>query len=91
MASTGTTSQGVIREEGWPCQRLRVAFSLILFCFFELLIGRRLPEVMPILCLGAGIACLASAIGAIREWKLAAQLGLIQQALDQRAKLDDAR
>src|SRR5687767_4264925 len=68
-------------EEGWPCQRLRVAFGLILFFFFEILLGKKLPEVMPILCLGFGIACLASAISAIRSWKMNAQLSLIQDAL----------
>ena len=36
----GKDVKDLITEEGWPCQRLRIAFSLILFCFFELLIGR---------------------------------------------------
>ena len=67
---------------GWPCQRLRVGWALVLFFFFERLIGQQLPEVMPFLMLGMGVALLASAMFAIREWKLEAQLALIQDAID---------
>lgn len=66
-----------VDEEGWPCQRLRLAYASILFFFFEVMIGRHLPGAMPILALGIGIACLVSAMQAIREWQLQARLGLI--------------
>lgn len=71
-------------EERWPCQRLRMAFSLILFFFFEVLIGKKLPEPIPFLALGLGLVAFASAVSAIREWKLAMQLVLIQDALERR-------
>jgi hypothetical protein len=75
-----------ISEEGWPCQRLRLAFSLILFCIFELLIGQKLPKAMPYISLGVGIALFVNAMAAVQKWKLAAQIALIQDAIEQRAK-----
>lgn len=71
-------------EEAWPCQRLRVGWSLVLFFLFETTIGRQLPEVMPYLGLGLGLASLLSAMYAIRTWKLKAQIALVQDALEQR-------
>ena len=71
-------------EEGWPCQRLRVGWSLVLFFLFETTIGQKLPEAMPYLALGLGLASLLSAMYAIRTWKLKAQIALIQDALEQR-------
>ena len=70
-------------EEGWPCQRLRLAFGLILFFFFETLIGKKLPEFMPMLCLGIGIASFVSAMNQIRTWQMKARIFLIQEAIDQ--------
>jgi hypothetical protein len=54
-------------DEAWPVQRLRVGWALILFFFFETLIGKRLPIVMPYLGLGLGLACLISAQMTIRD------------------------
>jgi hypothetical protein len=82
MSPSGTDVKALITEEGWPCQRLRIAFSLILFFFFELFIGRRLPDLAPYISLALGIALLVSAMGAIRHWKLNMQLLLIQDAID---------
>jgi len=79
---SGADLRALIPEEGWPCQRLRMAFSLILFFFFETLIGKQLPAMLPILALGIGIACFASAMQAIQKWRLEAQLALIRDALD---------
>lgn len=76
------TDEGTISEAGWPCVRLRTAFALILFFFFEVLIGRKLPPLMPALALGLGSVFFVSAMTAIRQWKLAAQLALIQQAIE---------
>jgi hypothetical protein len=59
-----------------------MAFSLILFFFFETLIGRQLPQAIPILALGLGIACLASAMQAIQKWRLEARLALIRHAIE---------
>lgn len=58
----------------WPCQRLRIGISLVLFYVFETLIGRQLGQVIAIVALGLGLACLASAGLAIKRWKLAEQL-----------------
>ena len=74
--------QGWTWERGWPCQRLRLGWAMILFFFFEVLIGKQLPEVMPFMILGVGLSLLVSAMMAIREWKLEAQLHMIQEALD---------
>ncbi|MEQ9499080.1 MAG: hypothetical protein RIT81_19520 [Deltaproteobacteria bacterium] len=71
-------------DEGWPVQRLRLGWALVLFFFFEVLVGQQLPVVMPFLMLGIGLGCLASAVLAIREWKLEAQVALIMNALDRR-------
>jgi hypothetical protein len=77
----------LITEEGWPCQRLRIAFSLILFFFFEIFIGKKLPEVMPYLSLGIGISLLVSAMDAIRKWKVAMRIALIRDALESPARV----
>lgn len=71
-----------ISDEGWPCQRLRLANGLLLFFAFEVLIGKQLPTPMAYMLLGLGLASLVSAIIAIRSWKLDAQINLIKQALD---------
>src|SRR5688572_26220870 len=87
MAAGGRSDlSALVPEEGWPCQRLRIAFSLILFFFFETLIGKQLGFVIAVLALGIGIACLASAMQAIQRWKLGAQLALIREAFDQRPR-----
>lgn len=81
----GRTRAAIQRaSEAWPCQRLRVGWSLVLFFVFEVTLGRQLPEVMPILALGMGLALLGSAVYAIRTWKLKAQIALIMDALDHR-------
>ena len=85
MTGRGQDVRDLITEDGWPCQRLRIAFSLILFFFFETLIGKQLPQIMPFIMLGLGIACLASAMSAIQKWRLESQLALVQAAIDQRA------
>lgn len=72
-------------ESAWPCQRLRVGWSLLIFFVFEVTLGQRLPEVMPLLALGLGLALLGSAMYAIRNWKLKAQIALIMEALDHHA------
>jgi hypothetical protein len=76
----------LIPEKGWPMQRLRMGWSLILFFFFETQIGRQLPLVIPILSFGLGVACLVSATRAIREWKLNAQIAVLVDALDRRPR-----
>jgi hypothetical protein len=60
--------------EGWPVQRLRMGWALVLFYFFEVHIGKSLPQVMAFIALGMGIACLVSAMTAIREMKLQAEI-----------------
>lgn len=80
--TSATDVRDLIPEEGWPCQRLRMGWSLVLFFFFETLIGKSLPEIMPVLALGLGVACLVSAMKAIREWKLNAQIAILMDALD---------
>jgi hypothetical protein len=76
--------EGLDPEHGWPCQRLRLGWSLVLFFFFETLLGHKLPLVMPYLMLAMGVAMLVSAQLAIREWKLATQLAMVQDALERR-------
>lgn len=71
-------------EEAWPCQRLRIGWTLVLFFVFEVTLGHQLPDIMPILALGLGLSLLGSALYAIRDWKLKAQLALITDALDHR-------
>lgn len=71
-------------DQGWPCQRLRLGWALVIFFFFEVLVGKQLPEVMPFMMLGIGLSLLVSAMMAIREWKLEAQLAMIQEAIDRR-------
>lgn len=73
-------------DRGWPCQRLRLGWALVMFFFFETLVGQQLPIVMPYLMLGIGLGCLGSAVFAIRDWKMAEQLALIQDALDRRPR-----
>lgn len=68
-------------EEGWPIQRLRIAFALILFYFFETLIGKSLGFAIAIIALGTGIACLVSAMQAIKEWQDKARIALLQEAI----------
>ena len=87
MAGSGSNRNALVTEEGWPCQRLRIAFSLILFYFFETLIGKQLGPVIAIVALGIGLASLASAMQAIKKWKLESRLALIQQAIDRTGKL----
>ncbi len=76
----------VLPEKGWPCQRLRMGWSLVLFFFFEITIGRKLPNELPFLALGLGVALLASAMLAIRDYRLVAQLAVIQDALERRPR-----
>jgi hypothetical protein len=84
MVWTETDARGLVTEDGWPALRLRIAFSLILFCFFELFIGKRLPEVTPYVSFGLGVFMLGWAMNAIQEWKLKAQIALIKDAIDRR-------
>lgn len=58
-------------DEAWPCQRLRIGWALVLFFLFEVTLGRQLPEVMPYLALGLGLALLGSALYAIRVLRYA--------------------
>ncbi|MBK6688451.1 MAG: hypothetical protein IPG45_28515 [Deltaproteobacteria bacterium] len=76
----------LIDERGWPVQRLRMGWSLVLFFFFETLLGKQLPIVMAYLALGAGLTLLGWASLAIRDWKMQTQLALIQEALDRRPR-----
>ena len=62
----------------------RALLSLVLFFFFETLIGKQLPIAMPYLALGLGLALLGWATLAIREWRMQAQLAMIQEVLDRR-------
>jgi hypothetical protein len=57
-------------EESWPVQRLRLGWALVLFYFFEVHIGQQLPKVLPLFALGLGVACLVSAMTAIRDARL---------------------
>ena len=84
--STSWTADSPSLEEGWPCQRLRIGWSLVLFFMFEVFVGKQLPEVMPLIALGLGAGCLASAIMAIREWKMKSQIKLIVDALERRPR-----
>ena len=79
------TSKAMERaNQAWPCQRLRIGWTLVLFFVFEVSVGQQLPTIMPILALGLGLALLGSAVYAIRTWKLKAQMALILDALDRR-------
>ena len=69
-------------EAGWPCQRLRLGYGLVFFFLFEVTYGRQLPEVMPFLMLGSGLALLVSAFQSIRTWRLQTKIALIQEALE---------
>jgi hypothetical protein len=71
-------------EEGWPAQRLRIAFGAFLFVIFELTLGKKLPLIMVWTMLGLGIASMFSAHKAIQRWKLESQIRLLQEALDHR-------
>jgi hypothetical protein len=70
-------------EEGWPIQRLRIAFALILFYFFETMIGKQMGFAIAIIALGLGIASLVSAMQAIKEWQDNARIHLIQEAINE--------
>lgn len=69
---------GLDPERGWPCQRLRLGFGLVLFFLFEVTIGRKLPNVLPLLALGVGAACLVSGAFAVRSWLLTMKLASIR-------------
>ena len=71
--------------EGWPCQRLRVGYGLVLFALIELLLLGKLPTVLPFMMLGLGSACLISAWSAVRAWRLETQLAMIKDALSKLA------
>lgn len=86
MDPRGRHASHTVSEEGWPCQRLRIGFSLILFFFFETLIGKQLPYVMALLALGLGIACLASAVSAIQRWKFQQQLAVVRAVVRDHAR-----
>ncbi len=68
-------------EDVWPVQRIRFALGAILFFTFEVTIGKQLPRPMVYLLLGMGIASMASAIEAMRAYKLQHQVELIQRAV----------
>jgi hypothetical protein len=68
--------------ESWPVQRLRMGWALVLFYFFEVHIGKSLPQVMPFVALGLGIACLVSASLSIREMKLEAEIADRVRSID---------
>ncbi|MCB9653415.1 MAG: hypothetical protein H6729_04685 [Deltaproteobacteria bacterium] len=70
--------------ERWPCLRLRAGFGLTFFFFFETLIGRQLPLPIPYLALVLGSLAFASAFSALRSWKLAYQVALIEDAVARR-------
>jgi hypothetical protein len=73
-------------EAGWPCQRLRLGYGLVFFFAFEVTYGRQLPQVMPFLMLGLGLALLVSAFQSIRSWKLRTKIALIQEALERSSR-----
>jgi hypothetical protein len=79
-------SAGFDYERGWPCQRLRVGWALVLFFFFEVLLGQKLPLVMPYLMLGIGLALLVSAQLAIRDWQHSVRLALVRDAIERRPR-----
>jgi len=70
-------------EKGWPCQRLRMGYGLVMFFVFEVTWGRQLPEALPFVLLGLGLALLASAYESIRSWQLHAKIRLIQEAVEE--------
>ncbi|MBK8010923.1 MAG: hypothetical protein IPK13_06205 [Deltaproteobacteria bacterium] len=63
-----------------------MGFGLVFFFFFELLIGRQLPLPIPYLALVFGSLAFASAFSALRSWKLAYQVALIEDALTHRRR-----
>lgn len=68
-------------EDGWPCQRIRLAVGALAFFAIEKTLGPTLPAVMLYLVLGLALACAASAVLAVRAWRLEAQLFVLQEAL----------
>lgn len=65
-------------EHGWPCQRLRLGLGLVLFFVFEVTIGQKLPNPLPLLALSLGAASLVSALFAIRTWLVTMKLASIR-------------
>lgn len=86
MSSTWQEVDDLVPEQGWPCQRLRMGWSLVLFCIFELILGKQLPVAIPYMALGLGLACLVSAMYAIRMWRIEAKLLSVRGALDRRPR-----
>lgn len=81
MLSMDTQIGDVLESAGWPCQRLRLGFGSVLFFFFETLIGKALPIVLPFIILGVGVGALLSAFQAIRTWRFEARLALVRAAI----------
>jgi len=77
-----TPSTNVDFESGWPCQRLRLGYGLLLFFAFEVTYGQQLPQALPFLMLGLGLALLVSAFQSIRTWKLQTRIALIREAIE---------
>lgn len=82
MTNGETLPTAVDFESGWPCQRLRLGYGLLLFCLFEVTYGQQLPQALPFLMLGLGMTLLVSAFQSIRTWKLKTKIALIQEALE---------
>lgn len=71
----------LIPDEGWPCQRLRLGYGLVLFFAFEVLVGQQLPFLLAGALLGLGITLLASAMVDIRKWRLRAEVAIMKATL----------
>ena len=82
MLETRRDIANLTTEKGSPGQRLRFGDALVLFFLFETALGPKLPVIMPLLALDLGIACLVSAMPAIRDGKMSTKIALIQESLE---------
>jgi hypothetical protein len=71
-----------MRDAGWPCQRLRLAFGAFLFFLFEVFVGQKLPAPMPGMILAMAVLSFASAQLEMRRFKLRYQIELIMKAIE---------
>lgn len=70
-----------IREDGWPCQRVRLAIGVLLFFVFEVTIAQQLPTIIMLPILGIGVGCAISAFYAIRSFKIEAEVDMIMDSI----------
>lgn len=68
-------------DEYWPCQRLRLGIGLGLFLFVEMLLIQKLPIALDAVMMGICVATWASAIIAVKRFKMEQRLVLVREAI----------